>query len=64
MPSEAFDAVVDAPDQAGDEAATAAAPRIRELLKRERWASIFRKRPTKRAAEVYLSSSHMNLCLE
>jgi NTE family protein len=50
--------------QAGDDAATAAAPRIRELLKRERWASLFRKRPTKRAAQVYLSSAHMNLCLE
>ena len=50
--------------QAGDEAATAAAPRIRELLKRERWLSLFRDRPKKRAAQIYLSSDHINFFVE
>ena len=50
--------------QAGDDAATAAAPRIRALLKRERWLSLFRQRPTKRAAQIYLTSEHINFCVE
>ncbi|MDX1389880.1 MAG: patatin-like phospholipase family protein [Acidobacteriota bacterium] len=50
--------------QAGDDATTAAVPRIRALLQRERWLSLFRQRPTKRAAQIYLSSDHMNLCVE
>lgn len=41
---------------AGDEAATAAAPRIKELLRHERWRFLLRPTLAKRLAKLYLSS--------
>ena len=49
---------------AGDLAATAAAPRIRGLLARERWRSLFRRSPGRRHAEYHLSRSDLRFVVE
>jgi NTE family protein len=50
--------------RAGDEAATAAAPRILEALRHERWLSVFRPSLPRRVAQFYLSSKATRFCIE
>jgi NTE family protein len=50
--------------EAGDRAATAAVPKIQELLRRERWRSIFRPRLGKRLALSYVESGDVKVCIE
>ena len=49
---------------AGDLAATAAVPRIRALIARERWLSHFRRSPGRRHAEYHLSRSDLRFVVE
>ena len=55
---------VDACVRAGDVAATEAAPRIRELLRHERWRSVVRAPMGKRMAELYLDSPDVRIAIE
>ena len=48
--------------EAGDVAATAAVSHIREMLRHERWRSVFRPSSSRRLAEFYLASK--KLCVE
>lgn len=50
--------------EAGDEAASRAAPFVRELLRQERWRSMFRPSVGKRLAEIYLSSGDVRMSIE
>jgi NTE family protein len=49
---------------AGDAAATAAIPKIRELLRQERFRSMVRAPLGKRMAERYLASADLHFCME
>jgi NTE family protein len=50
--------------QAGDDAASAAMPRIKETLRHERWRSVLLPRLPKRIAEFYLASKAVRFCVE
>lgn len=50
--------------EAGDRAATEAAPRIRKLLKRERFLSLFRPTLAKKLARFYLDARAVRFCVE
>ncbi len=56
----AYDRCIDA----GDAAATAAIPRIREMIRHERLFSLVRPRAGKRMAELHLQSGEMELAIE
>jgi hypothetical protein len=43
---------------------TEAIPHLREMLRHERWRSVFRPRPSRRMAEYYLSSDAVKFCVE
>ena len=49
---------------AGDQAMTEAIPQLREMLRHERWRSVFRPRPSRRMAEYHLSSDAVKFCVE
>ena len=49
---------------AGDQAMTEAIPHLREMMRHERWRSVFRPRPSRRMAEYYLSSDAVKFCVE
>ncbi len=47
--------------ESGEEAATRAVPALRDLLRRERLATLVRRRPGKRLADAYLRNGHLRL---
>jgi NTE family protein len=49
---------------AGDLAASAAIPQIREFLNHERWRSLLRPSAGRRLADLYLSSPDLRFCVE
>jgi hypothetical protein len=57
-------AAIDTAIEAGDVAATAAVPHIREMLRHERWRSVFRPSTSRRLAELHLSSETQTFQIE
>jgi NTE family protein len=57
-------AAIDTAIEAGDVAATAAVPHIREMLRHERWRSVFRPSTSRRLAELHLSSETQTFHIE